>query len=265
MNLFIPVQPGPALRGGKELDYTEYQPSALLKQYVYRFWTLSLAPDCYEDQMYRIISDGCVDLIFTADEKEQILITGTPQSPNEIPVSKADIFLGVRFLPGTLHYFFNLPVNEIVDVIVPLREVITGDFRNVYEKVSTATEAKDKIKHIEEFLLKRIINSAYEPDLRVLKTIHDMYRSDGNIPLEKNQIYGITSRQLRRLFYYYIGVSPKTFGKIVRFQSVLRSITSTSDRSFTSLDSDFGYYDQSHFIREFKQLTGFSPSAFLGE
>jgi AraC-like DNA-binding protein len=76
--------------------------------------------------------------------------------------------------------------------------------------------------------------------------------------------YNITPRYLQKLFLQYTGIPPKLYGKINRFQQSLRLI-SNKENSLTSIAYDCGYFDQSHFIREFKSFTGLTPSAYLPE
>ena len=73
--------------------------------------------------------------------------------------------------------------------------------------------------------------------------------------------YGITSRYLQKLFLQYTGLTPKLYTKINRFQNSLRLVTQNNN-SLTSIAYDCGYFDQSHFIREFKSFTGLTPSGY---
>ena len=70
---------------------------------------------------------------------------------------------------------------------------------------------------------------------------------------------GISARQLRRIFEFYIGDTAKTFSKVVRFQNLLRAKPSTQSLQHDKLFFDLGYYDQSHFIKEFKNCFGTTP------
>ena len=75
--------------------------------------------------------------------------------------------------------------------------------------------------------------------------------------------HGITPRYLQKIIYQHTGLSPKAFNKINRFQRSLRLITKNNQPSLTSIAYDCGYFDQSHFIRDFKSFTGVTPTAYL--
>jgi len=76
--------------------------------------------------------------------------------------------------------------------------------------------------------------------------------------------YGITSRYLQKIFLQYTGLTPKLYAKINRFQKSL-VLVGRGDLSLTSIAYQSGYFDQSHFIREFRSFTGITPSGFDGE
>ena len=74
----------------------------------------------------------------------------------------------------------------------------------------------------------------------------------------------ISPRQLRRLFEYYIGDSTKTFSKVVRFQNILKAKPSTQSLRENKLFYDTGYFDQAHFIKDFKNFYGVTPGKVFG-
>jgi AraC-like DNA-binding protein len=75
---------------------------------------------------------------------------------------------------------------------------------------------------------------------------------------------GLSPRQLRRYFEYYIGDTAKTFSQVVRFQHILNATPSTQSLKQNKIFFDLGYYDQAHFIKEFKKFYGVPPAKALG-
>jgi transcriptional regulator GlxA family with amidase domain len=84
------------------------------------------------------------------------------------------------------------------------------------------------------------------------------------VTVEKELDTGLSARQLRRLFDFYIGDTAKTFAKVVRFQNILNAKPSTQSLRQNKLFFDAGYYDQAHFIKEFKNFYGVTPSKAFG-
>ena len=120
---------------------------------------------------------------------------------------------------------------------------------------------RQRITHLENFLIKRLIhNNEFE---RVEHAIKIIENSKGQIKAQDiahEVCLGI--KQFERTFSKYVGVNPKKFASIVRFQNVIQ-MKSKHKKSMSQLAFDNGYYDQSHFIHDFKSLTGLTPKAFF--
>jgi transcriptional regulator GlxA family with amidase domain len=90
--------------------------------------------------------------------------------------------------------------------------------------------------------------------------------SNGSIPIEK-LAYEVNTgrRELERKFLEQVGISPKLLARITRFQKVLNKIETEHINSFTAAAYEGGFYDQSHFIRDFKEFTGYSPNIYFAK
>jgi AraC-like DNA-binding protein len=76
---------------------------------------------------------------------------------------------------------------------------------------------------------------------------------------------GVSARHLRRVFRETVGVSPKAFAKLARFNRALRAAREDARRNWANIAADAGYYDQAHLIAEFRSISGVTPQALLGE
>jgi AraC-like DNA-binding protein len=113
---------------------------------------------------------------------------------------------------------------------------------------------------LDQFLLTICIQNRSNPDLRVHDAIDMIVNKAGIVEVETRLAQGISTRQLRRLFEYYIGDTAKTFSKVIRFQQFLQLQPTAKRLKKHKLFLDAGYYDQAHFIREFKSFYGITPS-----
>ncbi len=113
------------------------------------------------------------------------------------------------------------------------------------------------------FFLKHLEKNAPTADHRFYNAIERILKTQGNLHILKDLDTGISPRQLRRLFEFYIGDTAKTFSQVVRFQSVINGKTSVQALCKNNFFLDL-YYDQSHFIKEFKQFYGATPREVLG-
>ncbi len=112
---------------------------------------------------------------------------------------------------------------------------------------------------LDQYFVSLFAETKINADGRLYEALEIILKKQGIITVETGLDTGISSRQLRRLFEFYIGDTPKTFSKIVRFQNLLHGKPSARALRKNKLFLDAGYYDQAHFIKEFKTLFGSTP------
>ena len=120
------------------------------------------------------------------------------------------------------------------------------------------------VKTFDSYFINLIKNTTFDNDSRLYNAIEKILQEFGVVNIEQDLDTGISQRQLRRLFEFYIGDTAKTFAKVVRFQNILRAKPSSQSLRQNKLFFDVGYYDQAHFIKEFKNFYGITPSKAFG-
>lgn len=172
--------------------------------------------------------------------------------------------LGIRFYPHGAAYFLNDNVGEFNNQVLNFSELYGNTVDTLYAKLLETATWNKRIELVESFLLHQL--SLSERKLTkvamVNNVMNEIVQEDffDNIENVASR-YGITSRYLQKLFLQYTGLTPKLYSKINRFQNSLKLVTK-KDTPLTSIAYDCGYFDQSHFIREFKSFTGFTPSGY---
>ena len=133
----------------------------------------------------------------------------------------------------------------------------------IEERLAIAPDFAACVAIVEAELIGRLRENA--PDDPFLKrAVANISMTNGVRPVAAlARDIGVSERGLERRFSQAIGVSPKMFSRIVRFQSVLRSIESATTPAILDAASDFGYYDQSHLINDFRQFAGVGPAVFF--
>jgi AraC-like DNA-binding protein len=175
--------------------------------------------------------------------------------------------LGIRFFPHAAAYFLKENIEQFNNQIVDLMDVSGGMVNGLRTRLLETGEWNQRITLVEDFLLQRLspAERRYNKVALVSDIMREIKREDFFDRIEDIATrYGITSRYLQKLFLQYTGLTPKLYSKINRFQHSLRLVT-RKDSSFTSIAYDCGYFDQSHFIREFKSFTGLTPSGYASE
>ncbi|MBP9022199.1 MAG: AraC family transcriptional regulator [Spirochaetes bacterium] len=172
-------------------------------------------------------------------------------------------FLAVRFRSSALRHFVPMNISELTDNIFSGEE-LWGAFGARFEsEVFSFEKNDDRVEVIQRNLL-MLLERYKKSDEWLDEFISGIYYSQGDFSLSdycENSFLSI--RQIERLVVSSVGVPLKYFHRTARFQRVLRSILLSHKKSYLADAYDSGYYDQSHFIRDFRHYTGESPSAYL--
>lgn len=261
--LYTPVQPT-VRQSDSNVTYTEFLPELRLQSFIYCYWQLKTTRELSEPFNYRVVADGCIDIYFELTNPEQNYVMGFCKKFTEFPLDNSFNYVGVRFLPTMFPQLFKINAMELSNryeslaLVVPhLSDFISNRFNE--------THYPEKIKKIlDEYFLELISKTTFDNDNRLYDALEIILKNFGVIDIETDLDTGISSRQLRRLFEFYIGDTAKTFSKVVRFQNILRAKPSKQSLQQNKLFFDAGYYDQSHFIKEFKNFYGVTPSKAFG-
>ncbi|MBS1605667.1 MAG: helix-turn-helix transcriptional regulator [Bacteroidetes bacterium] len=210
------------------------------------------------DGIWRSASDGCWQTTPPVELWGKIT---QPLAIRSIGINK---MLGIKFYAHSAALFLNEELSGFNDQIADLRDLLGHPVRTLHERLKEKQDLNGRVALLEDFLLSRLT----EKDRRVRsitmvgKIIREMQHNPdlNSIRIIAGQ-YNISSRYLGKLFLQYTGVTPKLYDKIRRFQQSLRLITENQS-SFTAIAYNCGYFDQSHFIRDFKQFAGFTPSSY---
>jgi len=260
---YTPSQPTVRQSGGS-VTYVELLPDRRLQPYIYCYWRLKTATALQEPFTYRVVADGCIDIFFELDQPRESFVMGFCKQYTEFELDQLFDYVGVRFLPTMFPQLFRIDASLLSNRSESLGAVIPDTARFIAERF-TPDMPSDAIRQLlDGYFLHHVTRITFDPDSRLYGAIATIMQKSGALNVEKDIDSGISPRQLRRLFAYYIGDSAKTFSKVVRFQNILRAKPSTQSLRENKLFYDTGYYDQAHFIKEFKNFYGVTPSRAFG-
>lgn len=255
-------------------SYREYAPSQRLRPFVECFWTRdpsASAGDPSGPSLHRVLPDGCIDVVlgFTgrADEPESTMVVGTMTRALVLdPATAPECFVGVRFRPGKAAPFLSLPASELTDLRVPLDEIWL-DAAQVRDALTVDGDAVERVRALERVLAARVGPSVAAGDADVDEAVRRIVDAGGTLGITRlAPALGVTRQHLARRFAELVGVSPKTFARVVRLGRVIervRSIPPHDPVNWSTLALELGYYDQAHLIDDFREMTGVSPTAWL--
>lgn len=258
------------------MNYQTFEPSNDLTTLIKCYWTLeSETEETPEKQT--IIPDGCMEMIFHYGDlyrqytengnsliQPKCFVIGQLTRPLEIePTGKTGIF-SVRFHPNGFLPFTTIPIKEMENTAVSLEKLFGQNGQEIEQQILTASSTAERIKLIEVFLLNRLTDN--ETIDRIVKsTVETILTANGQLTIDElSKQTNINRRQLERKFSSAIGLSPKQLSKTIRLQATLKMLLNKKFTSLTALAYENEYYDQAHFIKDFKELSGFTPKEFYG-
>jgi AraC-like DNA-binding protein len=220
----------------------------------------------------RILPDGCAELIFNLGEpfeaqsnpgtwqpQPKLFLAGQITGPLLVrPTGKTKI-IGVRLRPYAVHEGFRLPAEELTGTFTPLEFVLPKIC--ILDQLGGAKTRQEAIALLDATLQHVVANEAKRKGIVAAAEL--MIEADGDIAIETvAEVIGISRRQLERRFKKEIGLSPKQFCRILRFQKVFSSLEENNP-AWPDVAAACGYYDQAHLIRDCRELSGETPAALL--
>lgn len=252
--------------------YKEYKPIESLSNYVKCIWVLE--NELYDDAVNVVFPDGCMELIFhfgppfkrissgRQQVQEKSILVGQLNKPLSLQATGSAGIIGVRFHPWGLHPLVNIPLQHITNSEIHIQQVWGNDAHELEEKIYQL-DKDAAMGEIQQFLFKQTNKISYQIE-RLKQVITLLISQHGNVKIDElAEMSNLSVRQFTRNFTHLVGLPPKVFAGIIRFQSFFSQCNQQPEVHLGELALQCGYYDQAHFIREFKQYAGMSPSAYF--
>lgn len=241
-------------------EYQEIKPSSSLSAYLECIWYF----DSFNTQAKPprvILPDNCIDILFDFSDgppSYKAYVVGMMTKPIESTRSK---LLALRFKPGQAYPFFKMPMSDITDRAIDLKDLIPKEEYLKFARIFDFEYSVSNLPMIES-TLNSMLGNISESDQRVLHAINsiEMTSVEG---LSKK--LNISRQHLKRIFSQYVGISPKKFNRIQRLNVAIDHVRSLKrDKiDWASVAHRFDYVDQSHFIKDFKAISGTTPTQYF--
>jgi len=203
-----------------------------------------------------VLPDGCIDLLFCCNPmKSSAYIYGTVLKGQQIIFEENSEYFGVRYMPDQGHYI----MKELIDQRVPLNDVISSA-SSIVDEIGGAQSFQERTELLVNLVNNLTLKINHIPDI-VRYSIKVICSAKGNFAIHQlAQETGYSNRYLRKKFEEFIGLSPKFFSEIIRFQKSLSMVIDPTNYDYWDIISENGYYDQSHLISEFKKFSNLTPA-----
>ena len=260
------------------MNYETFEPHPDLDAIVKCHWILEVPADM-EAPKQRVIPDGCIEMCFilgddvkrfTSDTdfiiQPRTMVFGQITEPYYVqPTGYVNTF-AVRFYPYGFANFIDRPIHELADKETPLTSLFEeSSVKALEQKIIEAPSTSSRIEAVEDFLRSKLKDRSTIDNI-VKSTIDALSRTKGTEPIKAILKDDLSKRRnLERKFSKQVGISPKQLGKIIRLQAALKLILNNQGEKLTEIAYDSKYYDQAHFIKDFKEFTGTNPREYLGD
>jgi AraC-type DNA-binding domain-containing proteins len=256
--------------------YKLHFPKLPLSQFVENIWFV--AGNHPEHTREKLLPDGAIELIIDLDPEPKKLFQDehseqfrsckkawiSGERTRYIIIGSGNTsMIGIRFRPGGAYPFFSFPISELNDSVIDLDLILGRLVDDIREQLLEVDSPEARFVLLEAFLLGHVRRSL-EADRLIMFAVRQLQHSPQFLAIrDLANTIGITQKHLISQFEKVVGLRPKTFARISKFQKVLTTIEQQKKVEWSAIASDCGYYDQAHFIKEFQAFSGLNPSAYL--
>lgn len=252
------------------MHYESFSPSESLSRLVKEYWIFENSDPTPNRQ--KIIPDGYSEIIIHYGDAYQINLSGKWETQASMlfssQISKffnlentgVSGMIGIKLHPAAFNQLFHKDISGYTDRVVSLLELIPTESESLTDLKSNDLSITERVRLAEHWLESQLEN--LKPQEKIEHCINEIFNTHGMIDIEQlASKVSLSTRQLERLFKKVIGLTPKFYSRIIRFNyifDVMKEQKNTWIR--TALQS--GYFDQSHFIKNFKEFAGEEPSNY---
>ncbi len=256
------------------MEHQIIAPPAALKQYVRYFWTLDCGAAEESRYVLKILADRFPRLIIQHLEGRSAIrkadgevlpaafLGGVTTRPCTYHIHGAYAHTGVSFYPHGLHRIFGTNAGTLTNAFTDLADFCPDSLR---ERLCLVASRAERMALLARFLLDQLQQRGREDAL-----LHERLLS-GSLECPSISLpallrdHNLSERQLERKFKFVVGVPHGTYLRIVRFEKAFQQLQTTRFEKIQDIAYGLNYSDHSHFIRDFKQFSGYTPKAFLAE
>lgn len=246
-------------------------PAPLPLSYAVRhYWFIEETVNDNEHATFRLMAEGFPNLAFQYDSAFQnadngeyfpsVILHGHTSLLHTVKNTKGFGVCGIAFYPYAFSYLFSLPPTVIANKIIDAKDILGSGISEIEDRLTYAGSAARRADIFSTWLSKKTAAKEKRSDKIIEYAVKEVIKRQGTIQIENIAAYlCISRRHLERKFLNQMGLRPKLYARILRFESTLLHPC----RSIADVAYSFGYADQAHFTREFKSFSGICPKQYF--
>jgi len=246
-------------------------PSTALRPYIQWYWSVQSDGRVTTPREEFMHPDGSLGLVFNWGDKldlsqgsyaQTVTIDQVSSQSRRLKLEGVVEAFGILFQPGGAYPLFGVPLNELVDTAVLSAHFRSNQLHHLHEQLADAPSFLQKVGLVETWLNYRL-QQLCNPSPVIKPSLALIAQSQGQILIQAvAEAVHMSPRQLERLYNSQVGLSPKRFARMMRIRQTREALRQIETRSLTDIAHTYGFYDQPHFIREFKSVVGLTPGAY---
>jgi AraC-like DNA-binding protein len=254
-----------------------YTPAAPLSAFVNCLWYWEGTPQPHTKE--KLLPNGEAAIIFNLRDQPiriydpqdlskyesygHAVLSGVRADCFVIDTDQQERVVGIQFRPGGAFPFFRMPAWEVEGNSVDLEDLWPGRAREIREQLLAARSVELMFTSLERRLLQQLVRPLeLHPAVAYAIGEFQGLSHNGRIGAVTDRI-GLSSRRFIELFRRQVGLTPKVFCRVRRFQRVLQSVHGAKHLDWADVALECGYYDQAHFIHDFQSFSGLTPSSYI--
>lgn len=235
-----------------------------------------------EHAVERLLPDGTLNIVMELGDHPQFIfdnldlttkrkytrswVSGMQSEFITISSAQHTAMMVIQFKPNGAYPILGIPLCELNNLVLDGDLVFGVEINSLREGILATKDVDAKILCAEKWLLTKIRKTESIPEAVVQYAIEETFRNPHSANMKAiSDKTGYSQQHFINLFKKHVGLSPKQHQRIVRFNKILIEIEKTQSVDWARLSIDYGYFDQAHFIKDFKKFSGFSPQKYLFE
>ena len=255
--------------------FQKITPEHRLSSFIRFFYLIKVSPQGLP-LVFDYLPNGTSDMVFVCNGKFSFhnthhkgetlpasYVFGCQPESFHFSVNEPLTLFGIDFTPYGLHLISGMSVNEFTGSFCALDVLFGKEGKELTDQILETKNTGRKVTLIESFLIKLFI-TRYKPLPVIISAVNQVRDIHGRISMSTlSSSLDKGERQLERIFNRAVGLSPKLFAQITRFNYIFKLIKDCPTVDFQDIAFICGYYDQNHLIKEFKQFSGVTPSEYF--
>lgn len=257
------------------MNYYTFPPSEKLRGLVRFFWVFE-SDELQEPYIYRSMADPCCEILFhykarfdelsDSGERNRSFLSGIhsqTHSYRRFVTEESFGIFGAYLYPFAALRLLNLSPAELSNQMPDLSSALGKPGKELEERIFLAPDNRTRCRILTVFLEQQFSKHQCESHPALSAVRHVIHSEKNYTVRELSSQFNLSERQFERKFKEYSGFSPKKYMRLVRFSEACDQYGESNRKSLTEIAHDCGYYDQSHFIKEFKSFSGFHPGDYF--